>query len=145
MDTQPPGYVYAICSVRDIPNRRGKGFHLLRREPDGTETPWHILVVRWDKKLYGYVNRCPHQGVNLDSERNQFLDPNGTRLICGKHGALFQVETGECLEGPCRGTRLEPVRLSVLDGDICVTGVALAEADDAGADARSGASGGAVA
>ena len=61
MATQPPGCAYAICSVRDIPNRRGKGFHLLRRPPDGTETPWHILVVRWDRKLYGYVNVCPHQ------------------------------------------------------------------------------------
>jgi nitrite reductase/ring-hydroxylating ferredoxin subunit len=133
MDTQPAGYTYAICGVRDIPNRRSKGFHLLRREPDGTETPWHILVVRWDRKLYGYVNRCPHQGVNLDWERNQFLDPSGARLICGKHGALFEVETGECVEGPCCSERLEPVRLCVLDGDVCVTGVVLAEADEEGA------------
>jgi nitrite reductase/ring-hydroxylating ferredoxin subunit len=128
----PTGYTYSICSVRDIPNRRSKGFHLLRREPDGTEIPWHILVVRWDRKLYGYVNRCPHQGVNLDWEANRFLDPDGTRLICGKHGSLFEVETGECIEGPCQGGKLEPVRLGVLDGDVCVTGVVLAEAEDEG-------------
>jgi nitrite reductase/ring-hydroxylating ferredoxin subunit len=133
MDTQPSGYAYAICGVRDIPNRRSKGFHLLRREADGIEKPWHILVVRWDKKLYGYVNSCPHQGVNLDWERNQFLDPNGTRLICGKHGALFEVDTGECVDGPCSGARLESVRLGVLDGDVCVLGVALAEAEETAA------------
>jgi nitrite reductase/ring-hydroxylating ferredoxin subunit len=129
MHTQSPGPAYAICSVRDIPNRRSKSFHLLRREPDGSENPWHILVVRWDKKLYGYVNTCPHQGVNLDWERNQFFDPNGTRLICGKHGALFAVDTGECVDGPCSGARLESVRLGILDGDICVLGVVLAEDD----------------
>jgi nitrite reductase/ring-hydroxylating ferredoxin subunit len=127
----PPQPAYAICSIRDIPNRRGMGFHLLRLEPDGSEKPWHILVVRWDKKLYGYVNRCPHQGVNLDWEHNQFFDPNGTRLICGKHGALFAVDTGECVDGPCSGARLEPVRLGILDGDICVLGVVLAEETDA--------------
>lgn len=131
MDTQPTAHAYAICGVRDIPNRRSKAFHLLRREADGTDRPWHIFVIRWDKKLYAYVNQCPHQGVNLDWERDQFLDPNGTRLICGKHGALFAIDTGECVDGPCRGAQLEPVRLSVLDGDICVTGVELAE-DDAG-------------
>jgi nitrite reductase/ring-hydroxylating ferredoxin subunit len=120
---------YAICGVRDIANRRSKSFHLLRRDVDGAEKPWHILIVRWDRKLYGYVNWCPHQGVNLDWERDQFLDPNGTRLICGKHGALFDVATGECVEGPCLNARLEKVRLSVLDGDVCVNGVELVEAD----------------
>jgi nitrite reductase/ring-hydroxylating ferredoxin subunit len=127
----PPGYAYAICSIRDIPNRRAKGFHLLRRLPDGAEAPWHILIVRWDGKLYGYVNRCPHHGEHLDWERDQFLDPNGTRLICGKHGALFQVETGACVEGPCLGARLTQVTLRVLDGDICVSGIELAEDGDA--------------
>lgn len=141
MATQPTGYAYAICNVRDIPNRRGKSFHLLRRQPDGTQTPWHILVVLWDRKLYGYVNICPHQRVNLDWERDQFFDPNGTRLICGKHGALFQVETGACIEGPCLGARLEPVLLRVLDGDVCVTGVELAEEDDATAAASASAAG----
>jgi nitrite reductase/ring-hydroxylating ferredoxin subunit len=120
---------YAVCGVGDIANRRGKGFHLLRRDADGAEKPWHILIVRWDRKLYGYVNLCPHQGVNLDWEREQFFDPNGTRLICGKHGALFEVTSGECIEGPCRNARLEPVRLSVLDGEVCVHGVELVEED----------------
>jgi nitrite reductase/ring-hydroxylating ferredoxin subunit len=37
--------------------------------------------------------------------------------------------SGECIEGPCRNARLEPVRLSVRDGDICVHGVELVEDD----------------
>jgi len=118
---------YAICSVADIPNRRCKGFNLVRLEPDGTERAFNIMIVRWDRKLYGYVNTCPHQGVNLDWEPNQFLDANGTHLICGKHGARFAVDTGECIDGHCLGERLEPLRLSVLDGDICVNDIVLAE------------------
>jgi nitrite reductase/ring-hydroxylating ferredoxin subunit len=124
------GSVYAICGVADIPNRRARGFHLLRRMPDGGERPWHIVVVRWDRKLYGYVNVCPHQGTQLDWEAGQFLDGNGTKLICGKHGALFDIATGDCVEGPCQGATLEPVRLAVVDGDVCVAGVALAEDEE---------------
>ena len=128
-DMPPAGCVYAICEVRDIRNRRCRGFHLLRRYPDGTERPWHILILRWDRKLHGYVNICPHQGTNLDWEAGQFLDPANTRLMCGKHGALFDVTTGNCVEGPCLGARLEPIPLRVVEGDICVTGVVLAEDD----------------
>lgn len=118
---------YAICSAKDIPNRRGKAFSLVRVGEDKSETPWHIFIVRWDKKVYGYVNRCPHDGVNLDWEADQFLEQGGTRIVCGKHGSQFEIETGQCLDGPCKGRRLERVSLAVMDGDICVTGVTLAE------------------
>jgi nitrite reductase/ring-hydroxylating ferredoxin subunit len=120
---------YAICAATDIQNRRGKGFSLLRVNEDKTESPWHIFVVRWDKHVFGYVNRCPHDGVNLDWETNQFVEPFSRKIVCGKHGSLFELATGKCVEGPCLGQSLEPVSVSVIDGDICVTGVTLAEDD----------------
>ena len=120
---------YAICSTNDIPSRRAVGFHLMIVEEDGSQRPWPIVVVRWGKQVFGYVNKCPHDGVKLDWERNQFLDPNGLRLMCGKHGALFELGTGICVDGPCKGASLTPVALSVDDDDICVTGVTLVEDD----------------
>ena len=97
-------------------------------EDDGSTRPWPIIVVRWGRQVFGYVNHCPHDGVNLDWERNQFLDPNGTRLMCGKHGSLFELGTGtvrrRAVQGPDAST---PVALAVLDDDICVTGVTLVE------------------
>ena len=120
---------YAICSMSDIPSQKARGFHLMRINDDGSARPWPIVVVRWGRQVFGYVNRCPHDGVNLDWERNQFLDPNGIRLMCGKHGAVFEFGTGMCVDGPCKGRGLQPVALSVIDGDICVTGVTLAEDD----------------
>jgi len=124
---------YAICSVSDIPSRRARGFHLMRVDDDGTARPWSIFIVRWGKQVFGYVNKCPHDGVNLDWERGQFLDPNGLRLMCGKHGALFELGTGICVDGPCQGRSLAPVDVTILDDDICVTGVTLVEDDDADA------------
>lgn len=60
----------------------------------------------------------------------QLIDPNGIRLMCGKHGALFELGTGTCVDGPCKGRSLTPVALTILDNDICVTGVTLVEEDD---------------
>lgn len=124
------GQAYVICELNDIPSRRARGFTLLRLDDDGREVPWPIVVVRWGRQAFGYVNRCPHDGVNLDWERDQFLDSYGTRIMCGKHGALFDIGTGECIEGPCLGGKLQTVDVEVIDGDICVTGVDLAGYED---------------
>jgi nitrite reductase/ring-hydroxylating ferredoxin subunit len=121
---------YAICGMNDIPSQKARGFQLMIVDEDGCPRPWPIIVVRWGRQVFGYLNKCPHDGVHLDWERNQFLDPNGTRLMCGKHGALFELGTGACVDGPCKGNGLTPVALAVLDGDICVTGVRLVEDEE---------------
>lgn len=122
---------YAICSMSDIPSQKARGFTLMRVDDDGTARPWPIVVVRWGRQVFGYLNKCPHDGVNLDWERNQFFDPNGIRLMCGKHGALFELGTGMCLDGPCKGRSLQSVQVAIIDNDICVLGVTLQEeADD---------------
>lgn len=121
------GVAYVICSMSEIPSQRARGFQLLQLLEDGSEHQLNLVVVRWGRQVFGYVNKCPHDGVNLDWERNQFLDPNGIRLMCGKHGALFELGTGMCIEGPCKGRALQPIALSIIDNDICVTGVILAE------------------
>ncbi|MCA1384270.1 MULTISPECIES: Rieske 2Fe-2S domain-containing protein [unclassified Bradyrhizobium] len=124
-----PNPIYAICGFNDIPSRQAMGFHLMVVEDDGNHRPWSIIVVRWGKKVLGYVNKCPHNSVKLDWEQNQFLDPCGIRLMCGKHGSTFELGTGRCVEGPCQGRALTPIALAVLDGDICVLGVRLVEDD----------------
>jgi nitrite reductase/ring-hydroxylating ferredoxin subunit len=121
---------YVVCSMSDIPSQKARGFQLMRIAADGAERPWWIVVIRWGRQVFGYVNKCPHDGVTLDWERNQFMDANGIRLLCGKHGALFELGTGMCVEGPCKGKSLTPVALSVIDNDICVTGVTLVEEDE---------------
>ncbi|ASG21829.1 Rieske (2Fe-2S) protein [Nitrospirillum viridazoti] len=121
---------YVLCRLDDIPSRKARGFQLLRVDDEGEHRPWGIIVIRWGRQVVGYVNRCPHNGVHLDWERNQFLDPDGTRLMCGKHGALFDLGTGLCVDGPCRGAGLEPVALSLEEGDICITGVTLVEDEE---------------
>jgi nitrite reductase/ring-hydroxylating ferredoxin subunit len=118
---------YAICALNEIPSQKAKGFQLGKITDDGREVPFWIIIIRWGKQVFGYVNRCPHDGVNLDWERNTFLDGNGIRLQCGKHGALFELGTGMCIDGPCKGKALTPIALQVIDNEVCVLDVRLAE------------------
>lgn len=125
------GIAYAICSLNDIPSQKARGFQLEIIEEDGTRRPFPVVIVRWGKQAFAYHNRCPHDGVNLDWERNTFLDPNyGIRLMCGKHGAQFELGTGLCVEGPCKGRSLRQIGVKIMDGDICLTGITLAEEED---------------
>ena len=128
-DIMETSVAYAICRLSDIPSQQARGFKLMIVGDDAETRPWSIFVVRWGRQVFGYLNKCPHDGVNLDWERNQFLDSNGIRLMCGKHGSLFELGTGRCVDvdSPCKGRGLTPVALTIIDDDICVTGVTLVE------------------
>lgn len=126
---EPVREIFAVCQASDLVKAPCAGYVLLRVDENGKSVPWPILIVRSGKKYFGYVNRCPHQGTRLDFEPKQFLDPTHRFLLCGKHGAQFDIPTGHCIQGPCQGERLEPVELVLDDGDICVAGVRLAEED----------------
>lgn len=122
--------IFAVCALEDIPNRRARAFVLARRSDDGVVRPWPVFLLRWGRTVRAYENRCPHQGTNLDWERGEFLDAEGTRIQCGKHGALFDLGTGECVEGPCIGASLAGIETVIDDGDICLVGVSLEEDDE---------------
>ncbi len=77
---------FVICGLQDIPSRRAQGFHLVKLTPEGARMPWPVVVARWGRHVFGYVNQCPHGRSKLDWERNQFFDGSGQRLMCGKHG-----------------------------------------------------------
>ena len=89
------------------------------------------MVVRTDAREFtGYVNACPHQGTWLNIGGGEFFNKDGTRLRCGRHGALFDVDTGACVEGPCEGEHLEPVAIALVGDDVCLCGVELLEEEE---------------
>ena len=104
-----PGTV--LCRLDDIPDPSGKEFRVGRRE--------RFFVVRRGAEIFAYVNLCPHQGVSLEWKDDTFLTYDKTMILCGTHGALFEIETGICLAGPCLGRGLKPVAVR-LDGDMVV-------------------------
>ncbi|KTC63714.1 Rieske (2Fe-2S) protein [Pseudomonas fluorescens ABAC62] len=66
-----------------------------------------LLAVRRNGIAYFYINRCPHRGIPLEWKPDQFLDDSASLIQCATHGALFLIESGECISGPCSGKSLK--------------------------------------
>ncbi|BBN57404.1 hypothetical protein TRE132_55290 [Pseudomonas chlororaphis subsp. aurantiaca] len=86
-----------LCMTSDLADASSRSFVL-----DGQK----LFAVRRDQRAYVYVNRCPHRGVALEWVPDQFLDPSASLIQCATHGALFLIENGECVAGPCAGQSL---------------------------------------
>lgn len=79
-----------------------------------------IFVVRRGENLFFYRNSCPHLGVELEWVENQFLDTDESLIQCATHGALFVIDSGECVYGPCIGQKLEALAHEIKDGNVLV-------------------------
>jgi nitrite reductase/ring-hydroxylating ferredoxin subunit len=88
----------------DIPENGSKGF-----ERNGEK----YFAVKKDNTVYIYKNSCPHIGVALEWVEDQFLDSSHTMIQCANHGALFVIESGACVAGPCSGQSLTAVKFSI--------------------------------
>lgn len=77
---------------------------------------FHGFVVRRGDTAYGYVDRCPHMGLPLAQQLDDYLSPAGDLIACSWHSALFRIEDGACVGGPCPGQRLTPWPVAVEDG-----------------------------
>ena len=80
--------------------------------------PQAAFAIRHGGRVHAYLNRCAHQGVELDWQAGRFFDAEGMVLICSTHGALYDPETGACLGGPCHGAGLVPVAVDEVDGEV---------------------------
>jgi nitrite reductase/ring-hydroxylating ferredoxin subunit len=129
MASQEPE-VFVICPARNIAPDTAKPFSLSRITGTGESRPFPIVIVRTAAdEFLGYVNTCPHEKAWLNIGSGEFFNSDRTHLKCGRHGAQFEIETGMCVAGPCKGESLEPVAVAVIDGEVCLCGVALVEDD----------------
>mgnify|MGYP001187792700 CR=1 FL=1 len=93
-----------LAASEDIPEGQSRGFDPLERGKDV------MFVVRHQGVLYGWVNSCPHiPGAPMAWKKDAYLDASGQHVCCHAHGALFEPDTGLCVQGPCRGAHLMPV------------------------------------
>lgn len=80
----------------------------LRRFSAGWRAVW---VRRRGDAVVGYWDTCTHQGGALRHE--------GSRMVCSRHQATFDAETGERLSGEApEGSRLSRAELRVEDGNV---------------------------
>ena len=79
------------------------------------------FVIRFQGRVQGYVNQCPHMGTELDWQPGEVFDESGLYLVCATHGAIFDPQSGLCVAGPCRGASLQRIATVERDGKVCVT------------------------
>ncbi len=77
-----------------------------------------IFVIRRGEQVFGYVNSCPHAWTPLDWSPDRFTNMEKTHILCATHGAVFEMETGLCIAGPCKGDRLTNFPITVTAGAI---------------------------
>jgi nitrite reductase/ring-hydroxylating ferredoxin subunit len=108
-----PTRKHELCGVDDIPLGASRGFSIMT-----SAGPEDIFLVRTESRVVAYRNHCPHTGGPLDWVPDQFLNPEGDLVQCATHHALFRIEDGLCVQGPCAGRSLSPVTLELVGNRI---------------------------
>ncbi len=105
-----------LCYLDDLPDGGARGFDPWE---DGRDS---VFIVRKGDSVYGYFDSCPHlEGMPLPWRKDAYLDAAGQEIVCAAHGARFNIVSGACFIGPCKGQSLTPVPLTVSeDGQVLV-------------------------
>ena len=104
---------HILCKTSDIEDPGSKSFDVKIKR----KTP-SIFVVHKDGQFFAYYNSCPHTGASLEWQEHQFLDLDKALIQCATHDALFVIDSGKCVAGPCSGGALTPIPLSIKEGEI---------------------------
>lgn len=102
-----------LCALKDLPEGASRGFSV-----ESSTGYKDIFVVHKGGRLFAYHNRCPHTGAPLDWVPDRFLNLDGDLIQCATHHALFQIEDGLCVAGPCTGESLLPLAVVVEGGQV---------------------------
>ena len=86
-----------LCHINDITEGSARGFD-----------------------LHGEKYFAVKRDTQLEWHEDGFLDSDGELIQCATHGALFVIETGECVSGPCLGDRLSPAKISLENGEVLI-------------------------
>lgn len=88
------------------------------RNDDGEDV--EAFLTRFADGVAAFRNFCSHwTDVRLD--RSSGAPIRNGEIMCRKHGATFEKDTGFCNFGPCEGAYLEPIEVAENDEAIHLT------------------------
>jgi len=114
-----------LCQLSDLQDGEARGFCV----PGFLHK---VIVVRRHGQAFAYLDACPHYtgGTPMAWKKDAYLNGEGTHLACHSHGALFDIETGRCVLGPCLGQSLQDVPVHVTKhGGIEIAALASSEGE----------------
>ena len=77
-----------------------------------------LFLVKNNDQIYIYKNSCPHTLGPLDWLPDSFLSEDKKYIMCANHGALFQIDDGMCVYGPCKNQKLQKLSYTINNGSI---------------------------
>ncbi|PSQ05894.1 2Fe-2S ferredoxin [Halobacteriales archaeon QS_6_71_20] len=103
-----------VADVEDVPE--GETLLFTVRDDEGALGEAFLTQLS-DGTVVAYRNYCRHwTDVRLDTGEGARVT-NG-EVWCRRHGATFQLDTGYCDFGPCEGSMMEEVDVTVADGGV---------------------------
>lgn len=115
--TSPAFVEVTVCRFDELEDPGSKEFRI-----GGGDWPFKGFVVRKGDAVFAYQNFCAHAGHPLNWQPDRFLTKDGEKIICSSHGAIFEIESGVCVAGPCPGKLLRPVDVELRDDHVVVRG-----------------------
>jgi len=92
---------HLLCHNDDLPENKTRSFSV-----ESQQGKIDLFVVKIDNKVYGY------------KKPDEFLSIEETHIQCATHGALFTMETGDCIAGPCSGDKLSSLNIEQRDNEV---------------------------
>ena len=105
-----------LCDLTDIADGHSAGFTV-----HGPYGQMDVIAVRKGDTVHAYINSCPHIGAPLEIQPGQFLNVDKTHILCSTHGALFNIDDGLCVSGPCVDEKLKALVAVTRDGAVFVS------------------------
>ena len=105
-----------VASTDEIP---AVGSYLLTvREPDGSLE--EVILLDLEDGVSAWKNYCQHE-TDQRFDRGDGAVTRDDRIVCPKHGSMFDAETGYCDNGKAAGSTLVEVDVAVRHGQVYLT------------------------
>ena len=109
-----PARALPLCASGELAEKgNAHGFDVLH-----CRAPARAFALRFEGRVVAYLNRCLHVPVEMDWNRDEFLDADKAFIVCATHGATYEPHTGRCVGGPCGRGRLTAIAVFERDGQV---------------------------
>jgi len=98
-----------ICDINELEEGQSRGFDINDIE---------FFIIKSNNEIKAYRNHCPHLGVPLNWQEDDFLSLDNSHIQCATHGALFTLDKGQCIAGPCIGQALQSLATTQEDSRV---------------------------
>lgn len=106
---------HKICRLDEIADPGSREFRV-----GVGDWPYTGFIVRRGRRVFAYRNYCMHVGHPLNWKPDEFLTRDRRHIICASHGAMYEIESGVCVAGPCPGKKLQALEVTVENETIYV-------------------------